>query len=392
MSHPYDLRGTSDQQFPNPDRSQPFDTNLHRNSGNFDDTLADPDQTQQPTPAINAPIDPATFQTEIMQMMRALTQRVNEPRIFYAPPVPAPPVHSPPVQVNEPKAKDPETFHGQRNKLTAFLTECKINFSVQSSCFASDSIKINYMISYLRDSPLLAIRPYLGRPEKPDFLEEYPKFIEYLKTNYGDPDEKASAVRRLNSLRQTSSASAYFSEFKQCVAILDWKEQDPLIDRAKQGLNAAIKNEIAKERTKFTTVEELINFVIPLDNSLYERELEMKKEEKAKPTRTSTKPEAFTSVTRTSTRTNTPASNHGHIPTVFNNTDNSFRPANRSNQPRGPIDNNERARRIENNLCLYCGDSSHQIRDCIVRNRRNQVLNQVQVKIEESRPIESKNN
>ena len=387
MSHPYDLRG---QPIPNPDLSQPFDTNLHRNSGTFDDTLANSDQSQQPTPAINAPIDPATFQTEIMQMMRALTQRVNEPRMHYAPTVPAPTVHAPPVQVKEPKAKDPETFHGQRNKLTAFLTECEIYFSVQSSCFTSDSIKINFMISYLRDSPLLAIRPYLGRTEKPNFLEEYPKFIEYLKTNYGDPDEKASAIRRLKSLRQTSSASAYFSEFKQCVAILDWKEQDSLVDRAKQGLNAAIKNEIARERTKFTTVEELINFVIPLDNSLYERELEMKKEEKEKPTRT--KPEAFASVTRTSTTTNTPASNHGHIPAVFNNANNSFRLANRSNQLRGPIDNNERARRIENNLCLYCGDSSHQIHDCAARNRRNQVLNQVQVKIEESSPIESKNN
>ena len=344
MSHPYDLRGTSDQQFPNPDRSQPTNTNLHRSLGTFDDTMADPDQTQQPTPAINAPIDPATFQTEIMQMMRALTQRVNEPRMHYAPTVPAPTVHAPPVQVKEPKAKDPETFHGQRNKLTAFLTECKIYFSVQSSCFTSDSIKINFMISYLRDSPLLAIRPYLGRTEKPNFLEEYPKFIEYLKTNYGDPDEKASAIRRLKSLRQTSSASAYFSEFKQCVAILDWKEQDSLVDRAKQGLNAAIKNEIARERTKFTTVEELINFVIPLDNSLYERELEMKKEEKEKPTRISTKPEAFASTTRTSTTTNTPTSNHGHIPVAFYNANNSFKPANRSNQPRGPIDNNERAR------------------------------------------------
>ena len=380
MSHPYDLRGTGGQPIFNPDLSQPSDTNLHRNSGTFDDTLASPDQAELHTPATNAPIDSAIFQNEIMRMMRALTQRVNEPR----------PPYVPPVQVKEPKAKDPETFHGQRNKLTAFLTECEIYFSVQSSCFTSDSIKINFMISYLRDSPLLAIRPYLGRAEKPNFLEEYPKFIEYLKTNYGDPDEKASAIRRLKSLRQTSSASAYFSEFKQCVAILDWKEQDSLVDRAKQGLNAAIKNEIARERTKFTTVEELINFVIPLDNSLYERELEMKKEEKEKPTRT--KPEAFASVTRTSTTTNTPASNHGHIPAVFNNANNSFRLANRSNQLRGPIDNNERARRIENNLCLYCGDSSHQIHDCAARNRRNQVLNQVQVKIEESSPIESKNN
>ena len=389
MSHPYDLRGTSDQQFSNPDRSQPTNTNLHRSLGTFDDTMADPDQTQQPTPAIDAPIDPATFQTEIMQMMRALTQRVNEPRIFYAPPAPVPPVYAPPVQVKEPKVLDPEIFYGQRNKLTSFLTECEINFSVQSSRFTSDSVKINYMISFLRDSPLLAIRPYLGRAEKPEFLVENPKFIDYLKSNFGDPDEKESAVRRLNSLRQTSSASAYFAEFNQCVAILGWKEQGPLIDKAKRGLNATMKDEIARERAKFTSVEELINFVIPLDNSLYERELERKKEEKEKPTRTSTKPEAFASVTRTSTN---PASNRGYIPAVFNNANHPFRPANRSNQPRGPIDNNERARRIENNLCLYCGDSSHQIRDCAVRNRRNQVLNQVQVKTEEFRPTWSKNN
>ena len=364
MSHPSDLRGTGGQPFPNPDLSQPSNANLHRNSGTFDDAEDNRDRAHLPAPATNAPMETATSQNEMMQMMemmRALTQRVNESRL----------PHAPPIQV-----KDPGTFHGQRNKLNAFLKKCEINFTVQPSRFTSDSLKINYVISYLRDSPLLAIRPHLSRAEKPDFLEDYPKFVEYLKTYYGDPDEEERALRRLNSLRQTSSASAYFAEFKRCVAILGWKEQGPLIDKAKQGLNATMKDELARVRTKFRSVEELINFVIPLDKRMYERELERKREEMEGPTQTSTKPEVsnpFASVTQT-------------------NSISPFRPTNRSNQPRGPIDNNERARRIAENLCLYCGDSSHQIRDCAARNRRNQVLNQAQFKIEGPSPTESRNN
>ena len=74
----------------------------------------------------HTPIDLATLHNEIVQMRRALTQRINEPHLSSPRPV-----HAPLVQVKEPKVKDPETFHGQRNKLTAFLTECEINFAVQ---------------------------------------------------------------------------------------------------------------------------------------------------------------------------------------------------------------------------------------------------------------------
>ena len=142
------------------------------------------------------------------------------------------------------------------------------------------------MISFLRDSPLLAIRPHLGQTEKPDFLVEYPKFINYLKTNFRDPDEKSSARQGLCALRQTASASPYFAEFNQYIAILGWKDQEPIVDKAVEGLSSSIKDELARARRNFDNLSELINFVIPLDNRLYEKELERKREEKEKPTRT----------------------------------------------------------------------------------------------------------
>jgi hypothetical protein len=106
----------------------------------------------------------------------------------------------PPAAPREPKIKEPETFHGDRNALNSFLTECDLVFELQPSRFQDDRTKVSYMISLLRDTPLLAIRPLLSEYPRPFILEDYPAFVKHLRTNYGDPDEKGTARRRLKAL------------------------------------------------------------------------------------------------------------------------------------------------------------------------------------------------
>src|SRR5690348_12715153 len=135
-----------------------------------------------PPPIPNAPVDAAAFQQQILAMMNLLTQ--NLVNIQGATRQSA----TPPPTIREPKVKDPETFHGVRNSLNAFLTECDLVFELQPSRFQDDRIKVSYMISFLRDTPLLAIRPLLSEVPRPAILDNYQSFVDYLRTNYGDPD------------------------------------------------------------------------------------------------------------------------------------------------------------------------------------------------------------
>ena len=126
------------------------------------------------------------------------------------------------------------------------------------------------MLSFLRGTPMVAIRPHLMTDPCPDFLEDFDLFVAYLRTNYGDPNKLGTARRKLKALRQTSSAAAYFAKIMQYLAVLGWKDPDPIIDRAINGLKLHLKDEVAPIS--------LIALVVPLDNRLHERDQERKKE------------------------------------------------------------------------------------------------------------------
>ncbi|RXK34729.1 hypothetical protein M231_08015 [Tremella mesenterica] len=178
------------------------------------------------------------------------------------------------------KLPNPDFWRGERNKLTAFLSECEIHYELNSHLFPNDTKKVFFMISHLRETPLLAVQPDLAKRPLPDYLREYDQFVKYLKTNFGDPDEEGTAARLLNDLRQTGSASEYFSAFQERVARLKWSDDGNLVDRAKKGLKPHLLDEIARHGKSFGTVKELLEFVIPMDNRLWRRKVEKDAEKK----------------------------------------------------------------------------------------------------------------
>ena len=299
--------------------------------------------------------------------MNLLTQSVANQNRQSASPAPS--------KVQEPKVKDPETFHGQRDSLNAFITECELVFELQPSRFGDDRTRVSYMISLLRGTPLLAVRPLLSFNPRPYFLDNHRLFVEYLQTNYGDPDERGTARRKLKNLRQSTSASAYFAEFQQYIAILGWSDQDPIIDKAIDVLKSYLKDEVARSGHRPNTLSELIAFIIPLDNRLYEREQEKRYETRnatprttnnARPTQPTSNVTSVTSATFTPRSTNFADTK----PTTANYT----RPT--GNTPRGPLSDAEKQRRRDNNLCLYCAEQGHSAADCplaLARSAKTQV-------------------
>jgi len=178
------------------------------------------------------------------------------------------------------ESQGPGNLSGSADTLNAFLTECELIFELQPSRFVDDRTKVSYMISLLRGTPLLAERPLLSQIPRPIILEDFTLFVDYLRTNYGDPDEKGTARRKLKALRQIGPASSYFAEFQQYIAILGWKDQDPIVDRASDGLKPYLKDEVAKTGLQPRSLSDLISFIVPLDNRLYEREQERRRETK----------------------------------------------------------------------------------------------------------------
>lgn len=348
-----------------PDPTERTASPIDENPNSSRTNLAD---NELPQPNVNVPIDPATFQQHMLAMMNLLTQSIAGQNRNSASPAPA--------KINEPKVKDPETFHGQRDSLNAFITECELVFELQPSRFGDDRTKVSYMISLLRGTPLLAVRPLLSFDPRPYMLDDHRSFVAYLQTNYGDPDEKGTARRKLKALRQNGPASTYFAELQQYIAILGWKDQDPIIDRAIDGLKPYLKDEVARAGHRPNTLSELIAFIVPLDNRLYEREQEKRYETRntiQRPTVNSRPTQPTGTVTSVTSATFTPRSTNvaDTKPVLLNY------PRNTGSTPRGPLSDAEKQRRRDHNLCLYCADQGHNANDCPLTQSRSNGTTQV---------------
>jgi hypothetical protein len=82
-----------------------------------------------------------------------------------------------------------------------------------------------------------------------------------------------TARRKLKALRQTGPASSYLDKLS-IRGDPRMEGPDQVIDQAIEGRKSHLKDEIARQGNVPKTLDELIGFIVPLDNRLYEREQE----------------------------------------------------------------------------------------------------------------------
>lgn len=270
-----------------------------------------------------------------------------------------------------PKANPPEDFSGDPKKLEGFIMQSMNVMEVQPGNFPNDIVKINYMISFLRDGPLKAIQALKTSPYPAPALSSFAAFLSYLRLNYGEPDARASAKRSLAELVQTSSAAKFFSDFRQLMAIIGYDlDAEYIIDQARDKLKPELKDELVRVPTVFTSFAEFQAFICQLDNRLWarkrEREAQSKKESKsssssAGATVVAAVPRGSTVAVASSASPAAPAvtSSAPAAPRPF-----SAVPGPSASMPRGPLTEQEKQRRTEAGLCRYCGTAGHIAINC----------------------------
>jgi len=98
---------------------------------------------------------------------------------------------------------DPTLFHGKKEEL--FLAGLGVIFTLQASLFSSDRDKIMHAFNFIRGPPRNALTPAIIDQRVWDvtnWTRSYMTFTDYLKKNYGDPNERQTAIDKINSLRQ----------------------------------------------------------------------------------------------------------------------------------------------------------------------------------------------
>ena len=221
---------------------------------------------------------------------------------------------------------------------------------------------------------------------EPRWLSSYAEFVLELRANFGPYDPVGDAESELEHLhmKDNQRITKYLVDFSRLAAICQWGEP-ALRHQFYRGLPARIKDEIARVG-KPHLLAELRKLSQSIDARYWERHSEISRETSASKNAPPPKPASDQKSTKHNNNNNSSSSSQRSLETKNDNSDCSApRPGLRTNTNAMPASRNpelqgklgkdgrltseERQRRFDNKLCMFCGGTGHMARDCPKRNK-----------------------
>src|SRR5437773_2864622 len=247
----------------------------------------------------------------------------------------------------DPKLTPPPEFSGKISEYRNFIAQCTLTFTMCPNTYNNDEKKVLFVISRLRGTALSWARE-IAESENHPLCTHYLAFKTAMSDIYLDQNYRELCETKLNALRQTKSAAAYSVEFATLSAPLSLNDE-ALCLNFYRGLHDDVKDRMAIVG-RASTYDTLVKQAISIDQRSHQRRLESKSESGS-----SNGSNKSRSPTNTRNASNPPKSNSA--------------PSNPSakrfeSKPRGPLSEEEKARRKRLNLCTYCADPKHSVADC----------------------------
>ncbi|KAL2088222.1 hypothetical protein ACEWY4_017050 [Coilia grayii] len=251
--------------------------------------------------------------------MREVIHRLNA--LSVAPPAPPPAPVQPTMPTHPVSAiKLPEPYDGEPNGCEGFLLQCDLFLSHYPQM--PDASKVAAVITHLKGKALeWATAVWRGG----EVTTSFNQFTALFRAVFDHPTDGKERSEKLLRLSQgTGTAAEYALQFRTLAAASGWNEQ-ALTAVYRRGLREDVRGELAC-RDQNLTLDALIDLSINLDYLLQER--------------------------RRHRRTS---------PLPFCHSESESEPMQVGSAHLTP---QERRRRVEQGLCLYCGDHSHQVELC----------------------------
>jgi Retrotransposon gag protein len=268
----------------------------------------------------------------------------------------------PPPSTKGPDVRPPDRFSGEDSTLLKpFLAQCRMNFLANPSRFTDEPSKVVFAGSYLSSVAQAWFEPFVFAEEgtAAGLFQNFAGFEEELTRMFGDPNEVASAERKLRSLRMAEHhhTPRYVTDFRCYSAITAWNNA-ALVSQFRSGLPDRILDELARRDDPITDLAELQHVVLRLDTRYWERRDERARQERTNRTFSPGSPALRDRPTGNTFATNPrPAFTHSRPPTT---NPRSFSSGHRQ----GRLMEEERMRRLCAGLCLCCEEAGHRTDAC----------------------------
>jgi hypothetical protein len=293
------------------------------------------------------------LQEQINQILQAQLQ--NQPPRTPIPPPTSPNPPPPPVsysyKIEEPKAKDPSPFDGKKpHEAHLFIRSCQLVFALQPIKYQNEFTKVLYAISYLAETPLSYFQALYERPDFGLRFGTWELFKTHFLEHFGESNLVQNAEISIRNLRQTGSASSYNSLFTELSNRINWNDS-ALKSQFYHGLKKEIKDELAKMLDIPDSLERFKSLVISLDNRMFSR----RKEAQWESNRSSTfKTNSNQSSSSTPSKVPLNSTHSNPVAMEVDATQKKFL----------PLTPEQKAERIKNGQCLYCGTKGHRFFEC----------------------------
>lgn len=282
-----------------------------------------------------------------------------------------------PVRSKEPKLAPPPEFDGNMLQYRNFMAKVTLTFTLCPRTYPDDESKVLFVISRFADRPLDWAREIVTDDRHP-YRHNYKAFKTALDNIYLDRHHRELCEDKLNRLSVTSTVAAYAAEFQPLVEALNWNEESKCSTFYSK-LPTDVKTSLAIVG-RASTFDALISQAIAVDQRLRQarREKSFHAPASADPMASSRPP--FRPGPRESDPLRniyplskpqfqsprpSPAPNYNSAAAAPSNNQppqSSSAPTTRPPQPsgpRGPLSEDEKTRRLQKGLCLYCGDPNH---------------------------------
>jgi Domain of unknown function (DUF4939) len=286
------------------------------------------------------------------------------------------------------KVKEPDTFDGSDpRKLNNFILLCNLYFR-QNSAYSDDSAKVNFALSHLRGLALDLFEPTLLDSEDiPEWLEDWPTFLQSLRLYFGPIDPTGDAEDSIDNLkmRENQRIVKYDVEFNRLAIRTGWNNT-VLRHRYYSGLAERIKD-IMGQQAKPTTLEDTKKLAHAIDARYWERLREKShsdkshsksdnrsdnKSDKKSNNNSQSSSSQNNSNNKSSSKSHSHSNSNSHSHSHNNKSGKSSnstsassdKPAYSDKLKDGKLTSQERQRRLDNDLCLYCGETGHKADAC----------------------------
>lgn len=243
------------------------------------------------------------------------------------------------------KLPNAEKFNGNPSQYQEFIASMNFYFWAKFELFQSDKSKIIFISSHLTGAASIWFGSLLQ--SNSEALSNFDKFQHEFERNFSDPSYQIKARGMIRKCKQGSrSVANYAAEFRGLARDTGF-DQIALSDQFLRGLNDGVMDHLVMIDLP-STLEENINIAIRIDNRLESRK--------------NIQESSFRNTNRK------PFGNHNyhHQQNIVSETSQTPMEIDAiSTRFRKPLTPEEKQRRWELGLCLYCGKKGHIAADCL---------------------------